>query len=798
MRIGVSCILCLFTIAHAFAAQDTVRLQLKWQHAYQFAGYYAAQELGLYNQAGLNVEIVPASPSTNVVEEVTSGRAQYGVGNSSILIQRDKGFPLTILAVIFQHSPTVFIAKNDVITFHNWSKKGIMLEESSDELLLYLEQQGLDLASLNFLPHSFDPIDLTTDQVDIMSAYSTNEPFFLAQLGIPFRVFSPRTEGIDFLGDNLFTSEQELSHHSERVEAFRQASLEGWEYALKHPEQVINWIISRYRSTYSRDFLFFEAETTYDLIQPDLIEVGYINESRWHKVVKSYQALGKLSANFDLQQALYLPEPKTDWRQVWLVTGIAVPVVLLLGIMLMVIARTNRKLESALKDSRKAREKADQQADLDSLTELSNRRYFQRQLEFLCKRAAHKKTSFALFYVDLDNFKEINDLHGHQEGDNVLKIVAQRIQSVLPDYCELARIGGDEFTVIVKTLDQEALLDELAHAILDVLREPFYIGKRQCKISASIGITVSPRDSTVPSNLLQFADEAMYSAKNAGKSRLQRFSSSLHQDILEHQTLLQDLRVALDNNELFVVYQPIVELATGRICKVEALLRWQHKSRGLIGPDVFIPMAEESGLIIVLGDFVFKEAVKQLAHWRATVAPDLTVSINTSTYQYNDSGKHLEHWYQYIEQMGVPFHAIILEITESMLMHQHENVSKQLLSFRDHGIHVALDDFGTGYSSLAYLNQLDIDFIKIDKSFVRDLGKGRSAQELCEVIISMAHKLGLRVIAEGIETEAQLDFLASFHCDLGQGYLYAKPLTVDALQPLLESKQFDGYELIER
>lgn len=788
MRIGLSCILYLFAITQAFANEGSIRLQLKWQHAYQFAGYYAAEELGLYDQAGLSVEIVPATPQTNVVEEVVSGRAQYGVGNSSILIQRGNGLPLKILAVIFQHSPTIFIAKSDVITFHNWNQKNIMLEGSSDELLLYLEQQGLELSALNFIPHSFDPIDLTTDRVDIMSAYSTNEPFFLSQLGIPYRVFSPRTEGIDFFGDNLFTSEQELKEHPKRVEAFRKASLEGWEYALKNPEKVINWIISRYNSTYSREFLFYEAETTYDLIQPDLIEIGYINEPRWHKVVKSYQALGKLNADFNLRESFYLPEPETDWRKVWLITGISLPVILLLCTMVIIIARTNRRLDNALKDSQKARLMADQQADLDPLTELSNRRYFQRQLEFLCKRAVRKKTSFALFYIDLDHFKEINDLHGHHEGDNILKEVAHRIQSVLPEYCELARIGGDEFTILVKVMEQESILDSLALEILDTLKKPFYIAQEQRRISASIGITVSPRDSTTPSSLLQFADEAMYSAKNSGRNRWQLFSPSLHNEILDRQTLLQDLRVAIEHNELFVVYQPIVELSTQRICKVEALLRWQHKTRGLIGPDLFIPMAEESGLITSLGDFVFKESVKQLAQWRDTVAPDLIVSINTSAYQYNDSGKYLNHWYQYIEQMGVPFDAIILEITESMLMHQHENVSKQLLTFRDHGIHVALDDFGTGYSSLAYLNQLDIDYIKIDKSFIRGLDKGKSAQDLCEAIVSMAHKLGLQVIAEGIETESQLSFLTSFQCDMGQGYLYAKPLQVEELTSLLAEK----------
>lgn len=784
MRIWSS-VFFLMLLTNAHADEQGVRLQLKWQHAFQFAGYYAAQELGYYNQAGLKVEIVQAKPTTNVYDEVVAGRAQYGVGNSSILIHRDQGKALKILAVIFQHSPTVFVAKNDVITLHDWHQKRIMLEESSDELLLFLEQQGVDINDIDFIHHSFDPLDLATGKVDIMSAYSTNEPFFLSQLNIPYRVFSPRSEGIDFFGDNLFTSEDELTNHPERVAAFRQASLKGWEYALQNPDTVISWIISRYKTPYSRDFLEFEAVATNDLIQPDLIELGYLNETRWFNIMKSYQALGKLSSDFNLSDILYLPKKEPNWRQVLFAFSVSVPIIILLSILLTVIVRTNRKLDSALKDSHKAREEANRQAGLDPLTELVNRRLFQQKLNDLCERAAQRNQPFALFYLDLDHFKEVNDIHGHHEGDNVLREASKRLQSVLPDHCELARIGGDEFTILVHDFKTEALLDSLAKSILETFNEPFKVGMDSVSVSASIGITVAPRDTINPANLLQFADEAMYRAKSSGRNHWQMFSQDLHDEILERQTLMQDLRNALEQQELFVVYQPIVELTSRRICKVEALLRWRHKTRGLIGPDVFIPMAEESGLIASIGDFVFKESVRQLAQWRATIAPALVVSINTSPHQYTDSGKHMASWYNYIEKMNVPYSAVILEITENMLMHHTEVVSTQLLSFRDHGLHVALDDFGTGYSSLAYLNQLDIDFIKIDKSFIRDLDKGRPSQDLCEAIISMAHKLGLKVIAEGIETDFQRSMLMAFGCDMGQGYRYAKPLTVTDMTALL-------------
>jgi len=762
-------------------ANESIRLQLKWQHAFQFAGYYAAKELGYYDEAGLNVEIVPANTQTDVYDEVASGRAQYGVGNSGILIRRDQGLPLVVLNVVFQHSPAVFIAKNNIITLHDWHTKNIMLEKSSDELLLYLERSSLSTADMTFIPHSFEPTDILSENVDIMSAYVTNEPFFLAQQNIPFKIFSPRSMGIDFFGDNLFTSEAELKNHPERVEAFQDASMRGWQYALDNQETVVSWILSRYKNTYSRDFLLYEARETYNLVEPKLVELGYINESRWYGIAKSYQALGKLSAEFSIQDALYTPTAPQDWRKVILVTGISSAIILALGVLVVFVARTNNKLDHALKDSQKARTEAHKQANLDPLTELPNRRFFQSRLQELCRFASQEGSCFALFYLDLDHFKEINDIHGHQEGDKVLKEVSVRLLRILPFQCELARIGGDEFTILLPNSPTIPNLEKIAEKILASLHAPFKVGAGMdlAYLSASIGITLGSRDATDPSSLLQFADEAMYSAKKQGRSRWCLFSKSLHEEMLDRQKLLKDLRLAVKNQELFVVYQPILDLQTQTVCKFEALVRWQHKERGPIAPDTFIPLAEESGLIIQIGDFVFKESIKQLSVWRETLHPDLIMSINTSPFQYDEAGKHLNHWYSYLEEMQVPGQAVLLEITENMLIRNTQNVSRQLLSFRDHGINVALDDFGTGYSSLAYLNELDIDIIKIDKSFIRDLDKGAASQALCEAIISMAHKLNLKVVAEGIETQEQASVLSAYRCDLGQGYLFAKPLSAD-------------------
>lgn len=771
------------------ATDDKVRLQLKWQHSFAFAGYYAAELLGFYRDAGLDVELIEGAPNTNVYSEVATGKADYGVGNSSLLVERSRGRPFVILAVVFQHSPMIFVTQDTLLSFNDWLGKRVMLEGSSDELILYLEQEGVKLYDLEFLRHSFDPKDLVNKRVDVMSANSTVEPYFLAQQNFPYRVFSPRSAGIDFSGDNLFTSEEEIKYHPDRVAAFRDASLKGWDYALKHPDIVIDWIISVYRSSHDRDYLEFEAKETYDLIQPSLIEVGYLNESRWLEVAKAYQKNGKLNAGFDVGAVLYHPVVVKDWREVIILLVIAGCAVLLLVSIILFVVRTNKRLDAALKESHQARHLVAKQANQDPLTELHNRRFFKQQLNTLALFAEQEGKAFALLYLDLDRFKEVNDLYGHQWGDYLLREVAKRLQKCIPKGAELARIGGDEFTILVPYKYGQCKLAELAKTILAELEQPYSLYQNEIFISASIGITQAPLDSTEPSALLQYADEAMYAAKSAGRSRWCFFSFELHQQAIERQSISNDLRQALSNNELFLVFQPIVDMQTGHIRKFETLLRWQHPNRGLIPPEAFIPIAEESGLIAEIGDYVFKESIRQLADWRRRFAMDLMMSINISPYQLSNPEKYMSDWFEFLHDQHVPGYAVSLEITENMLMHHTEAVSKQLLAFRDEGINVALDDFGTGYSALSYLNRLDIDYIKIDRSFVSELTEEHMEKDLCEAIISMAHKLKLKVVAEGIETQAQAAILIKFGCDLGQGYLYSKPLLAQDAEALLMAQQ---------
>jgi len=773
------------------AATDTVRLQLTRQHSFEFAGYYAAQQLGYYEEVGLQVELLPGDQHTNVYSSVATGKAEYGVGDSSVLIERSRGRPFTIIAVIFQHSPVIFITQNHILSLDDWLGKRAMLDGSSDELLLYLQQEDVDLLDLSFLRHSYDPLDLVNDQVDIMSANSLIEPYVLSKRNYPYRVYMPRTVGIDFSGDNLFTTEAEITRHPKRVDAFKAASLKGWDYAMKHPEVVIQWLMSNYDSNHERDYLAYQAQEMFGLIQPTLIEIGYLNESRWQQMKRIYQRIGKLNRTFDLHSALYQPEPQRNWRDILLVSGIAFCAVLVLSAVVWYVLRTNKRLDQALKESQKVRKQVVLQANQDPLTDLNNRRFFQKRLQSLAQAAETEMQPFALFYLDLDRFKHVNDLFGHHWGDYLIKEVSKRLLSCLPSDAELARIGGDEFTVLVSGGYSRSHLQTLALDILNVVEKPYSLNHNEVFISVSIGITLAPLDSTEPSALLQYADEAMYEAKSKGRNRWCFFSFDLHQKSVERQSLTNDLRQALANDELFLLYQPIIDLKTNRLVKFEALIRWQHPVRGIVPPDTFIPVAEESGLISEIGDFVFKQSLRQLAQWRSHYAHDLMMSINISPYQLAAPDLHMVGWFDFLHKQGLPGESVSLEITENMLMHHTDVVSAQLLAFRDQGVNVALDDFGTGYSALAYLNRLDIDYIKIDRSFVKDLVEGHMEKDLCEAIISMAHKLSLKVIAEGIETEQQAAILQQFGCDLGQGYLFAKPLPVEDAEALLASQMME-------
>lgn len=423
-------------------------------------------------------------------------------------------------------------------------------------------------------------------------------------------------------------------------------------------------------------------------------------------------------------------------------------------------------------------------ANYDSLTGLFNRRMFREYLSAKLKKAYRTGNSLALVFVDIDEFKEINDNFGLTRGDALLQAIAQRLKHQIRETDILARLGGDEFSIIFDELDGSLDIGAITQSIIDLLAQPFELMNEMVYVSVSIGISIYPVDAANIDDLINNAEQAMYIAKQQG-GVYRFFKPEMQEKAQKKRLLISDLKVALLRNQFEIYYQPIMALTTNSIVKVEALVRWQHPSQGLISPAKFVPSAEEAGLIHDIGNWVFYEAVQQLAHWRSQCKIDLQISINKSPAQFMADRIDHKDWFDYLHKLGLPGHSIVIEITEGLLLDANNKITDQLLAFRDAGIQVAIDDFGTGYSAMSYLKKFDIDYLKIDQSFTRGLAPYSADHALCEAIVTMAHKLDLQVIAEGVETQAQNDLLTAMGCDFGQGYLYARPMPASDFANLL-------------
>ncbi len=438
---------------------------------------------------------------------------------------------------------------------------------------------------------------------------------------------------------------------------------------------------------------------------------------------------------------------------------------------------------SDVSEKKKSRDIILKQANYDSLTDLENRRMFEHELDEAIPVSKRSKQPFAVLFIDLDHFKDINDAKGHSVGDQLLIEVAERIKKEIRETDTLARFGGDEFTLLLVEIKNTNIVDRIAQNIIESIKKPFYIEKTTFHISASIGITLYPNDGIDSATLLRNADQAMSQAKRSGRSRFNYFTEHMQIMAQKRHKTLHELHKAIEEQQFEVYYQPIVSLKTGHIYKAEALVRWNHPTEGLVSPNEFIPLAEETGLIVEIGDFVYKEAVRQAHTWQKEHGIDFKISVNKSPAQFR-SPKIIDEWMQYKQDNGIDTCNVIIEITENLLMQEDELVQVQLLRLRDAGIEVAIDDFGTGYSSLSYLKKLSIDYLKIDKSFVDNIASSKQDKVLCEAMIVMAHKLDIQVIAEGVENEMQKQVLSEMGCDFIQGYLYSRPVPAQEFERL--------------
>lgn len=427
----------------------------------------------------------------------------------------------------------------------------------------------------------------------------------------------------------------------------------------------------------------------------------------------------------------------------------------------------------------------------DALTGLPNRRAFADRIERATARASRNGSAVAVLFLDLDGFKVINDSLGHEAGDRLLTQVAERLRGLLRPEDMVARLGGDEFTILVEDLSNIGDAIHIAERINAALAPPVELAGRSVSITTSIGIAVTNPDNPRPADLLRDADAAMYRAKGGGKARYAIFEPEVHAGALAQLELETDLRGAAERGELVLHYQPKVTLEHGQVLGIEALVRWQHPTRGLLGPGAFIPLAESSGEIVRIGRWVLSEACRQVRSWQDLYPSDppllMCVNLTTSEFRQPDLIDHLSRVQR---EVDLPAQSLAIELTENILVLEEDLAAVALRQLRSIGVQLAIDDFGTGHSSLAYLKRFPVDIIKIDRSFVAGLGHDPKDAGIIQVMVTFARNLGMELVAEGVETETQRAQLVSIGCDLGQGYYFSRPQTADKLSALFAASEY--------
>ena len=498
-----------------------------------------------------------------------------------------------------------------------------------------------------------------------------------------------------------------------------------------------------------------------DLAQPELITVraALHDERPCHVVLRNYRKDGSMYWN-----ELNISPVRNDAGAVTHYIGV----------------------HSDITDAKTHQDELARQANHDSLTGLPNRNLLRDRIDHTCARTQRYGDFAAVAFLDLDNFKVVNDSLGHSLGDHLLRAVAARLESSLRAMDTVARMGGDEFVLVLSDQKSEQSVSGELQRIVELFSQPFAVDGRDVFITASIGVALYPQDARDPESLMKSAELAMYRAKESGRNTYQLYTVEMQTRVTERLALESRLRRALERGEFSLHYQPQVDLRSNRIFGCEALIRWTQAELGMITPAKFVPLAEETGLIVPIGEWVLRTACRQCKIWQDAGLPAVTVAVNISARQFREK-KLLQLVAAILAETGLAPSLLELEVTESVIMHDAQHVIADLQAFRDMGVSLSVDDFGTGYSSLSYLKRFPVDRLKIDQSFVRDLSTDADDAAIAQAIITLGHTMNLRVIAEGVETPEQLAFLRRNQCDEMQGYLLGKPMPADEFGKLLET-----------
>lgn len=494
---------------------------------------------------------------------------------------------------------------------------------------------------------------------------------------------------------------------------------------------------------------------------------------------------GEIKAVFELYSDVTELVERLERSQQQLVGGILLALSLYYGFLYFIVRRADILLHEQERERQSAADRIQYQAYHDSLTGLPNRTLFTERLADAIRRAKRTGRPVGLMFLDLDRFKIINDSLGHEAGDQLLIAVSKRINASVRETDTVFRMGGDEFTVLLDYLRSDQDAARVAQRVIQELSEPFHLNNHEVIITASIGISVFPRDDETAERLVKNADAAMYSAKGAGRNRYQFYTHDMNAQAEERLELETGLRRALKEKQFVLYYQPKVAVDTGKVVGMEALLRWIHPERGLVPPDKFLPFLEETGLIVPVGEWVLHQACRDAQHWVEDGLPPLRVSVNISSLQFR-SDVLVEQVRGALAESGLEPQRLELELTESLLVENTDSAVDLLSALKKLGVYLSIDDFGTGYSSLSYLKQFPVDALKIDRSFIRDLVSNHKDAAITSAITALAHSLSLGVIAEGVENSEQLQFLRAKGCHEIQGYMVSRPLPINEVKVAID------------
>jgi len=561
----------------------------------------------------------------------------------------------------------------------------------------------------------------------------------------------------------ISSAEEDLKLRDRAIESSVSAICITDNLAPDNPIVYVNPAFERITGYSSQDVLGRNARLLQgtDLAQPELITIraALHDERSCHVVLRNYRKDGSMYWN-----ELNIAPVRNDAGTVTHYIGV----------------------HSDITDAKTHQDELARQANHDSLTGLPNRNLLWDRIDRACVRAQRYGHSAAVAFLDLDNFKLVNDSLGHSLGDHLLRAVAARLESSLRAMDTVARLGGDEFVLVLSDHKNAQSVSGELQRIVESFSQPFAVDGRDVFITASVGVALYPQDAKDPESLMKSAELAMYRAKESGRNAYQLYTAEMQTSITERLALESKLRRALERGELALHYQPQVDLRTNRIFGCEALMRWNEAELGMIAPAKFIPIAEETGLIVPIGEWVVRTACLQNKAWQNAGLPTITMAVNISARQFREKNL-LQAVAKILAETGLDPTQLELEVTESVIMHDAQHVIAALQAFRDMGVRLSVDDFGTGYSSLSYLKRFPVDRLKIDQSFVRDITTDADDAAIAQAVITLGHTMNLRVIAEGVETPEQLAFLRRNQCDEMQGYLFGKPMSADEFGKLLES-----------